>query len=76
MDLSPLHFTFVFMAALGAKHMVDAWEMHRARVPHAPMVIGLAACLYFMFAIKDYAIDTFRALVRFGLIGMGSQLGW
>lgn len=76
MDLSPLHFTFAFMATLGAKRMVDAWEMHRYKVPEAPSVIGLAACMYFMFAAKDYVIDTFRALLRFGLIDMGPQLGW
>lgn len=75
MDLSPLHIVTVAMFSLGATHMAHAWWMHRSRMPHIPSVLGLAACMHFMYVTKDYLFDTFRALVRFGLLDMGLRLG-
>lgn len=73
-DLGPLHVVTFVMFTLGASHMTHAWGMHRSRMPHVPVVLGLAACLNFMFVAKDYLFETLRALLRFGLLDMGQRL--
>lgn len=72
-NLEPLHVVTFVMFTLGASHMVYAWGMHRSKMPHVPVVLGLAACLHFMFVLKDYFLETLRALVRFGLIDIGPR---